>query len=80
MDSDPKRTHRLDQSGALLRDVARLLSAYRQHLMEHGFTRTEAFELLLIYEKRIMGDPEIPCPHCGAIMTLTPGEQEEQET
>lgn len=47
---DAKRTHAMDQGTAGLADFAALLGAYRRELIEHGFSREEAFALVLAYQ------------------------------
>jgi len=45
---------RLDQAGAALRDIARVLVDYRSELVDAGFDRDEAMELVLDLQRGIM--------------------------
>jgi hypothetical protein len=45
---------RLDQAGAALRDVARMLGSYRDELIAAGFDRDEAIEFALDLQRDIM--------------------------
>lgn len=51
----PRAVHALDQFGAVLRETASLLAAYRQELIAGGMSQDEAFELVQQMEARILG-------------------------
>lgn len=63
--SDPKRTHHMDQSTALRRDVARLLYSYYRSLQTEGFTAEEAFRLVVRFEGWLHAPETAVCPCCG---------------
>ena len=52
--SDPKLTHRMDQMVAMMMEFAVSLGRYQQQLEEGGFTREEAFQLVLAYQTTLL--------------------------
>lgn len=52
--TDPRITHHLEQTQAVLRDLAPVLGSYMDALLAHGFERSEAFKLVMEAQHRMI--------------------------
>ena len=52
--SDPKLTHNMEQMLAMMLEFAVSLARYHQQLVENGFTREEALEIVLGYQTTLL--------------------------
>lgn len=50
---DAGSQHKIEQFGAVIREMGRELQAYRKHLLELGYSDQEALALLLRMEERV---------------------------
>lgn len=56
MTLNPREIHAIEQFGALLREVARALAAYREELVASGMDPAEAFALVQRLEERLLSE------------------------
>lgn len=51
---DPRKTHQLEQETGPLHELAYKLGAYLRSLEDQGFTRTEAMQIVIEYQRAII--------------------------
>lgn len=52
--SDPKLTHNMEQMAVMMVEFALSLGNYQKELEKGGFTREEAFQLVLAYQTTLL--------------------------
>ena len=53
-DGAPRLEHTIEQMGAAMRVMAKILHDYHASLVEHGFTREEALALVVGYQQHFL--------------------------